>query len=78
MIDVFRIMGFLLIISGLLVIITWLIEPLRELWPLLLALPTPVLIGISVAVLGLLLLMASLIWERGRDSKEEKHMLEQD
>lgn len=78
MIDVFRIMGFLLILSGILVVMTWLIEPLRALWPLLLALPTPVLIGISVAAAGLLLLMASLIWERTRDRREEKNMLEQD
>ncbi|MFK7954847.1 MAG: hypothetical protein AB8B96_02035 [Lysobacterales bacterium] len=78
MIDVFRIMGFLLILSGILVIMTWLIEPLRALWPLLLALPTPVLIGIGVAAAGLLLLMASLIWERTKDRENEKHMLEQD
>ncbi len=71
-------MGFLLILSGILVIMTWLIEPLRALWPLLLSLPTPVLIGIGVAVVGLLLLMASLIWERTKDRESEKHMLEQD
>ncbi|MEM7703952.1 MAG: hypothetical protein AAF358_00275 [Pseudomonadota bacterium] len=78
MIDVFRIMGFLLILSGMLVIVTWMIEPLRALWPLFLALPTPVLIGVTVAVLGLMLLMASLIWERTRDKREEENMLEQD
>lgn len=78
MIDVFRIMGFLLILSGMLVIVTWMIEPLRALWPLLLALPKPVLIGVIVAVLGLLLLMASLIWERSRDKQDEENMLEQD
>ena len=78
MIDVFRIMGFLLILSGILVIMTWLIEPLRALWPLLLALPTPVLIGIAVAFAGLLLLVASLIWERTKDREREKQMLEQE
>ncbi len=78
MIDVFRIMGFLLILSGILVIMTWLIEPLRALWPLLLALPTPVLIGIAVAFVGLLLLVASLIWERTKDREREKQMLEQE
>lgn len=76
MIDVFRIMGFLLILSGMLVIITWLIEPLRALWPLLLALPVPVLIGVGVAIVGLLLLLASLIWERIRDREHDRELRE--
>ncbi|MEM9530687.1 MAG: hypothetical protein AAGA23_07195 [Pseudomonadota bacterium] len=76
MIDVFRIMGFLLIVSGLLVIITWLIEPLRALWPLLLALPVPVLIGVGVASLGLMLLLASLIWERVRERDHDRELRE--
>ena len=76
MIDVFRIMGFLLIVSGLLVIITWLIEPLRALWPLLLALPAPVLIGVGVAALGILLLLASLIWERYKERDHDRELRE--
>lgn len=76
MIQLFRIVGFLLILAGGLIVVTWMIEPLRALWPLLLSLPTPVLIGIAVGFAGLLLLLASIIWERVRDQPADKQLRE--
>ena len=77
MIELFRIVGFLLILAGGLIIVTWLIEPLRALWPLLLSLPMPVLIGVIVGFAGLLLLLASLIWERMKDRTTDKQLREE-
>ncbi len=77
MIELFRIMGFLLLCSGGLVIATWLIEPLRKLWPLLLALPLPVLIGVAVGSFGLILLLASLIWERMKERDADSKLREE-
>ena len=71
MIQLLRILGILLVLAGALVLVTWLIEPIRALWPLLLTLPTPVLIGIVVAVVGILLVLASLIWERWQDREAD-------
>ena len=59
-----RITGFLLIGSGVLVLLVWAIRPLRHIWPWLLELPPAIQIGIGAAALGLIVLMASLIAER--------------
>lgn len=76
MIQLLRIVGFLLILAGGLILVTWLIEPLRALWPLLLSLPTPVLIGIVVGIAGILLILASLIWERASERQSETQLRE--
>lgn len=77
MIQLLRIVGFLLILAGGLILVTWLIEPLRALWPLLLSLPTPVLIGIVVGVAGILLILASLIWERASERQTDNKLREE-
>ena len=59
-----RITGFLLIGSGVLVLLVWAIRPLRHIWPWLLELPAAIQIGIGAAALGLIVLMGSLIAER--------------
>ncbi len=61
MIRLLRIVGFLLIIAGLLLAASWFIEPLRELWPLLLDLPLPIRIGMIVAGIGLLVVFATVV-----------------
>lgn len=61
MIRLLRIVGFLLIIAGLLLTASWFIEPLRELWPLLLDLPLPIRIGMIVAGIGLLVVFATVV-----------------
>ena len=48
-----RITGFLLIGSGVLVLLVWAIRPLRFIWPALLALPPAIQIGMGAAGLGL-------------------------
>ena len=45
-------------------LLVWMIEPLRFIWPWLRALPWPIQFGFVISVLGLLILMGSLIWER--------------
>ena len=67
MIQLLRITGFLLVLFGALIILTWMIEPLRALWPLLLNLPIAVRIGLIAAAIGLLMLIASLIYERWQE-----------
>lgn len=64
MIRLVRIVGFLLIGTGGVVLLVWMIEPLRFIWPWLRALPWPIQFGFVISVLGLLILMGSLIWER--------------
>lgn len=72
MINLIRIVGFLLMASGALVLLVWLIEPLRFIWPWLKMLPWPIKLGFSAAALGLLILMASLIWERLEDRPTDR------
>jgi len=61
MIRLLRIVGFLLMAAGLLLAASWFIEPLRELWPLLLELPLPIRIGLAVAGIGLLVVFATVL-----------------
>lgn len=75
MIQFLRIVGGVLIVVGALVILTWLIKPLREAWPHLIdafrSFPVAVQIGLIVAAIGFLLLFSSIIWERLEDRKRE-------
>lgn len=79
MIQFIRIMGGLLIVSGAIVILTWLIKPLREIWPHLIngfrSFPVAVQIGLIIAAIGFLLLFSSIIWERLEDRKREGNSL---
>jgi hypothetical protein len=64
MIRLMRIVGFLLIVIGLLLAGSWFIEPLRLLWPMLLELPMPIRIGLAIAGIGLLIVFATVVNDR--------------
>lgn len=78
MIRLIRILGFLLIGAGALVLLTWLFEPLRLAWAALLQLPWPVRLGLGVAAAGLLLVMGSLLWERLEERRSDRGLLDDD
>ncbi len=78
MIRLIRIMGFLLIVAGAVVIATWMIKPLRLIWPWLGDLPWQIKIGLGAAAVGLLILVGSLIWERMEDREQDKKLLDDD
>ena len=81
MIRLLRILGITLIALGMLVILTWLIEPLRQIVPLTLewfrALPLAMQIGLLVAGIGFLLVFSSVVWERIEDKKKEQNLLDE-
>lgn len=77
MIRLLRILGFLLIVAGIVVLLTWLIEPFRAVWPWLAMLPLPIKIGIAVAAAGFLLLLGSLIWERLEEREHDRSLLDE-
>jgi hypothetical protein len=70
MIEVLRISGLIMMVAGLLLAGSWFIEPLRELWPLLLDLPLPIRIGLIVAGVGLAVVMATVIHDRIRSNPD--------
>lgn len=78
MIRLVRITGFLLILAGTIISLTYFIEPLREVWPWLLELPLPIRIGLMLAGIGLLILMGSLIWERWEERELDESLREDD
>ncbi len=71
-----RITGFLMIVAGAVVILTWLIEPLREIWPFLRSLPWPIQLGLSMAAIGLLVVLGTLIWERMEERESDKSLVD--
>jgi len=71
-----RITGFLLILAGAVIVLTWFIEPLRKIWPYLLQMPLPLRIGFSVAGVGLIVIMATLIWERWNEREDDRDLLD--
>ena len=75
MIRLVRIFGAVLTVAGVLVILTWLIKPLRDVWPQLIdafrLLPIAVQIGLGLAGVGFLILFSAIIWERLEDRKQE-------
>jgi len=64
MIRLLRIVGFMLIGAGLLLAGSWFIEPVREIWPLVLDLPLPIRIGLVVAGIGLLVVVATVVHDK--------------
>ena len=77
MIRLVRITGFLFIGVGALLILTWLIEPLRELRQLVYDLPPIVRIGLAMAAVGILILLGSLLWERYEDRENDRALLDE-
>lgn len=73
---VLRITGFLLIGAGALIVLFWAIRPLRAIWPVIMALPLPIQIGIGAAALGLAVLMGSLIAERIGEREADRKLRE--
>lgn len=53
-----------MILAGGLLAASWFIQPLRQMWPLLLTLPVPIRIGLVVAAIGLLVVLATVIHDR--------------
>ena len=82
MIRMLRILGVMLILIGALVILGWLIEPIRNAWPMVYewfrSLPTMIQFGLVVAAIGFLILFSSIIWERLEDRKNEGSLLDED
>ena len=78
MIRLLRITGFLLIVAGAIVVLTWFIEPLRGIWPWLRELPLPIQIGFIMAGIGLIILFASLLWERWGEREYDKTLVDDD
>lgn len=74
MIRLVRILGVLLIGAGAVVLLTWLIEPLRYLWPWLRSLPLALQVGLAAAAAGFILLLGSLIWERLEELEGDKEL----
>jgi uncharacterized membrane protein len=72
-----RILGFMLIAAGVVTVATWLIKPLRFIWPWLRQLPIAIQIGFAVAAVGFLLLFGAIIWERLEDHEREKDMIDE-
>lgn len=70
MTSVLRITGFLMMLAGGLLAASWFIEPLRELWPMLLSLPLPIRIGLAVAGIGLVVVFATVVHDRLRADKD--------
>ena len=74
MIRLLRVIGTLLIIAGALVLASYLIEPLRELWPWFLELPAPIRYGLIAAAIGFVILLGTVIWERYEDLEKERDL----
>lgn len=74
MIRLVRALGFVLMGAGLVVLATWLIRPLRAIWPWLRKLPLPLQIGLGAAAAGLVLLMATLLWERFEERAADRKL----
>lgn len=64
MIRQIRYLGFALIGAGALVLLSYLIPPLRALWPYFRELPFAIQFGLGAAFLGLFVLLFSLLLER--------------
>ncbi len=80
MIRLVRIIGWMLMVAGGVVVLTWLIKPLRTAWPLAYdwfrTLPIAIQIGLVLATVGFLILFGSIIWERIEDRSSESDLLD--
>ena len=82
MIQFVRVLGVVLMAIGALVIVAWLIKPLRQALPVVYdgfrALPGAIQFGLIIAAVGFVLLISSLIWERLEDRKREGRLHDDD
>ena len=78
MIQAVRYTGIALMMLGIVILISWAFEPIRALWPVVLALPLPVRLGLIVAGLGLAILFGSLIAERLHDRNLDRSLRDDD
>lgn len=78
MIRLTRIFGIGLMAFGAILLLTWLIEPLRFLWPWFRSLPVSIQVGLGAAGAGLSLLMGSVVWERLEDRQSDRKLLTDD
>ena len=80
MIRLVRILGVGLMVVGSLAILSWMIKPLRDVWPMIIdsfrAMPIAIQIGLILAAIGFVLLFGSIIWERLEDRKTETNLLD--
>ncbi len=74
MIRLLRILGFLMIGVGIVVVLSYLLEPLRAFWHVLHKLPLPIQIGLGGAAAGLLLVLGTIIWERLEDLEADREL----
>jgi len=72
-----RVLGYLLIGAGALVLGSYFFEPLQRLWLVFLALPWPIRIGLGIAGVGLLLILGSMIWERIEERDSDRDLLDE-
>ena len=76
MIRLLRILGILMILAGVVVLLSYLITPLRVLWTWFQKLPLPIQISLGVACAGFLLVLGTLLWERFEDRATDRELLE--
>lgn len=72
-----RLIGFLLLWSGALLLLfwfIWFIKPLRAIRDLFLQLPLLLQIGLAAAAVGFILLLGTVIWERIQSRKTDKEL----
>ena len=69
-----RRVGLGLIVLGTVLVLVWVIEPLRMLWPLIQGLPLLIRIGVLAAAIGLTVLLGSLVSERIREREDDKRL----
>lgn len=72
-----RAFGFGLILLGIVLILVWVIGPLRAVWPWLMTLSLPFRIGVVISALGLAVLVGSLVSERIGEREAERHLLDE-
>jgi peptidoglycan biosynthesis protein MviN/MurJ (putative lipid II flippase) len=75
MVRLIRITGYLLIAAGVMAALSWLIKPLRQAWPAFRSLPVAIQLGLGAAAAGLILLFASLLWERMEERDADQELL---
>lgn len=76
MISLLRNAGVGLLLLGAVLVVAWLIEPLRAIWPWLMRLAPIVRLGVVISAVGLAIIMASLITERFRERDQDRKLLD--